>query len=148
MGQLEPLRNLDSSGFFFLQRGSNGLSFSSLPNTINIFQNRFTRVDFFFVLIQVLGFVNRSFTSIKSISATRRNVIQSINKKARKMKVKKSTVNGDGFLSVSTSSSVSRTVPDASRLKHTVSSLCPVRPSVRRLPPSPGKRPSWQSGSL
>jgi len=50
----------------------------------------------------------------------------------KKKKVKKSTVNGDGFLSVSTSSSVSRTVPDASRLKHTVSSLCPVRPSVRR----------------
>jgi len=47
-------------------------------------KNGLTRVDFF-VLIQVLGFVNRSFTSIKSISATRKKC----NSKHKRKKVEK-----------------------------------------------------------
>jgi len=58
----------------------------------------------FFVLIQVLGFVNRSFTSIKSISATRKKCNskhkrkkvekkKKTNKKGRKNKTKRNKTN-------------------------------------------------------
>jgi len=59
--------------------------FFSFPNTTNIFSKTGSHVLIFFVLIQVLGFVNRSFTSIKSISATRKKC----NSKHKRKKVEK-----------------------------------------------------------